>query len=220
MPEASKIVKAASAILLDFDGPVTRLMPPSTAAAAADAARRGLFNAAVPVPASLETTTDHIEILRHAGTLDRVAVRMTDDACIKVEIAAAAKSEPTPGARELLKAAAKRGQHVVIISNNAPEAIEAFLNRTDLAGYVRLVIGRPPRRPDLMKPNPFMVRGALTRLGVGAADAVLIGDSATDMRAARAASVPAVGFARIPARVPMLLEAGADDVTEDMAELA
>jgi phosphoglycolate phosphatase len=220
MPEASKIVKAASAILLDFDGPVTRLMPPAVSAAAADAARRGLFNAAVPVPKSLERTSNHLEVLRHAATLDRVAIRMTDDACIKAEIGAAAKSEPTPGAREMLKAAAKRGQEVVIISNNAPESIEAFLNRTDLAGYVGLVIGRPPRRPDLMKPNPFMVRGALTRLGITAAEAVLVGDSATDMQAARAAAVPAVGFARTPGRVKMLFEAGADDVTENMADLA
>ncbi|MBL0887540.1 HAD family hydrolase [Myceligenerans indicum] len=220
MPEASKIVKAASAILLDFDGPVTALMPPSVAAMAADAARRGLFNAAVPVPASLARTTNHLEVLRHAGTLDRVAIRMTDDACIKAEVAAAARSEITPGAREMLKTAARRGQQVVIISNNAPEAIEAYLNRSDLAGYVHLVIGRPPRRPDLMKPNPFMVRGALTRIGVAAADAVMIGDSATDMRAARSAAVPAVGFARTPGKVNVLFEAGADDVTEDMADLA
>ncbi|GAB4086448.1 hypothetical protein GCM10028784_30780 [Myceligenerans cantabricum] len=212
-------MKAASAILLDFDGPVTRLMPPSVAADAAEDARRGLFNAAVPVPRSLDKTKDHLEVLRHAGTLDRVAIRMTDDACIKAEVAAAARSEPTPGAREMLKATAKRGQEVVIISNNAPEAIEAFLNRVDLAGYVELIIGRPPRRPDLMKPNPFMVRGALTRIGIPAADAVMIGDSAGDMRAARAAGVPAVGFARTPGKVKILLEAGADEVTEDMAEL-
>ncbi|GAB3163930.1 HAD family hydrolase [Myceligenerans halotolerans] len=220
MPEASKIVKAASAILLDFDGPVTRLMPPSVAATAADAARRGLFNAAVPVPKSLEKTKDYLEVLRHAGTLDRVAIRMTDDACIKAEVAAATKAEPTPGVREMLKAAAKRGQEVVIISNNAPEAIETFLNRTDLAGYVGLVIGRPPRRPDLMKPNPFMVRGALTRIGILPDDAVMVGDSATDMQAARAAKVPAVGFARTAGKVKTLFDAGADDVTEDMAELA
>ncbi|MBE1875233.1 HAD family hydrolase [Myceligenerans pegani] len=220
MPEASKIVKAASAILLDFDGPVTRLMPPSVAATAADAARRGLFNAAVPIPRSLEKSKDHLEVLRHAGTLDRIAIRMTDDACIEAEAAAAARSEPTPGVREMLKAAARRGQDVVIISNNAPEAIEVFLNRTDLAGYVELVIGRPPRRPDLMKPNPFMVRGALTRVGIPAEDAVVVGDSATDMQAARAAGVPAVGFARTPGKVKTLFEAGADDVTEDMADLA
>lgn len=220
MSEASKIVKAASAILLDFDGPVTRLMPPSVAAPAADAARRGLFNAAVPVPKSLEKAKDHLEVLRYAGTLDRVAIRMTDDACIKAEIAAAATSEPTPGAREMLKAAARRGQEVVIVSNNAPEAIEEFLDRADLAGYIGLVIGRPPRRPDLMKPNPFTVRGVLTRLGITAGEAVMIGDSADDMQAARATGVPAVGFARTPSKVKALLDAGADDVTEDMATLA
>lgn len=220
MPDASTIVKAASAILLDFDGPVTRLMAPSTAAQAAQAARRGLFNAAAPVPASLESSKDHLEVLRYAGTLDRVAIRMTDDACIKAETAAAATSEPTPGARDMLKAAANRGQEVIIISNNAPEAVEAFLTRTDLTGYVDLVIGRPPRRPDLMKPNPFMVRGALTRIGLPAAEAVMIGDSPSDIQAAHAATVPAVGFARTPAKARKLAEAGADGVTEDMAELA
>lgn len=218
MPEASKIVKAAAAILLDFDGPVTRLMPPRVAAEAAEAARRGLFNAAAPIPKPLEKSKDHLEVLRYAGTLDRVAIRMTDDACIKAEVAAAAKADPTDGAREMLKAAAKRGQDVVILSNNAPEAIEAFLARTDLAGYVTLVIGRPPRRPDLMKPNPFMVRGALTRIGVPAADAVMVGDSTSDVEAALAAKVPAVGFARTAARVKGLLGAGAEGVVEDLNE--
>ncbi|GAA1860036.1 hypothetical protein GCM10009751_16940 [Myceligenerans crystallogenes] len=213
-------MKAASAILLDFDGPVTRLMSPKAAAEAAEAARRGLFNAAAPIPASLEKSRDHLEVLRHAGTLDRVAIRMTDDACIKAEVAAAAKADPTDGAREMLKAAARRGQEVVIIGNNSPESIDAFLNRTDLAGYVTLVIGRPPRRPDLMKPNPFMVRGALTRLGVPAAEAVMVGDSPSDIEAAVAAKVPAVGFARTAARVKSLLGAGAEGVVEDMNEFA
>lgn len=218
MSEASRVVKAASAILLDFDGPLTRLMPAATAAKAATAARRGLFNAAAPTPASLEKSKDHLEVLRYAGTLDRVAIRMTDDACIRAETRAAAEAEPTPGAREMLKAASKRGQEIVIISNNAPEAIELFLNRTDLAGYVDLVIGRPPRRPDLMKPNPFMVRGSLTRIGIPASEAVLIGDSPSDVQAAHAVKVPAIGYARAPGRAKILTEAGADGVTEDLTE--
>ena len=44
------------------------------------------------------------------------------------------------------------------------------------------------------KPDPAVVHLALSRLGVGPAEAVLVGDTAFDVGAGRAAGVAVIGF--------------------------
>jgi phosphoglycolate phosphatase-like HAD superfamily hydrolase len=65
----------------------------------------------------------------------------------------------------------------MIVSNNAPEAIDSYLDRHDLDGLVQAVFARPRGRPDLMKPHPELVKLAVATLGEPSDRFVFVGDS-------------------------------------------
>jgi len=69
-----------------------------------------------------------------------------------------------------------------------------------------------------MKPNADAVLRALDVLSIEAAEAVLVGDSASDMDAARAAGTWSIGYANRPQKRHHL--ADADAVIDDMGLLA
>ena len=108
---------------------------------------------------------------------------------------------------------------MVIVSNNAAAAIDAFLQRHHLTAYVRDVLGRPFMRPDLMKPHPHIVRRALTIAEASAESAVLIGDSVSDIDVARTVGVHSIGYGKTRRRRTELWESGADAVVNSVAEL-
>jgi phosphoglycolate phosphatase len=109
---------------------------------------------------------------------------------------------------------------VVIVSNNHASAIRNYLQRYELSECVRDVIGRPFMRPDLMKPHPHTVARALEIVGGDTQDAVLIGDSVSDIEVARATGVRSIGYAKTRQRGIELRNAGADALTDDIATLA
>lgn len=71
-----------------------------------------------------------------------------------------------------------------------------------------------------MKPNPAPVLKAIAALDVSPAACVLVGDSRTDIEAARAAQVRGIGYAKAPERREGLVEAGAVVVVDAMSELS
>ncbi|MFD0380663.1 HAD family hydrolase [Streptomyces sp. NPDC127112] len=75
-------------------------------------------------------------------------------------------------------------------------------------------------RPDLMKPNPFPIKRAAERAGVGVADCTLIGDSLTDVQAAHAAGTTVVAYANKPHKDALFAEAEADTITDTMHAIA
>jgi len=214
---AAELVQAAKAILLDFDGPVTALMPPPVNALAAAAARAALNG--VDLPAEVATTTDHLAVLRWTAINAPRRLAAVEDACVTKEIAAARTSKPTGGAFEFLRWCRQEDKSVVIVSNNAAEAITTYLNRFDLTALVRGIVGREPRRPDLLKPHPSLVLAALELAQAEPQGAVLIGDSVTDIEVAHATRVQAVGYAKSPARGHALEEAGADALVSSLIGL-
>jgi len=72
-----------------------------------------------------------------------------------------------------------------------------------------LAVGRPYAEPQRMKPNPESVLRAVRQLNGRPGECVLVGDSVTDIEAARRAGVRSIGFANKPSKYLMLLEAGA-----------
>jgi phosphoglycolate phosphatase len=211
---AARLIEQARAVLLDFDGPVTLLMPPPANAHAADAARAPL--AGLDTPGDVTATTDHLAVLRWTATHAADRLANVEQACIDAEIEAARLSHPTPGAIDFLHSCVQLDKPVVIVSNNAADAVVTFLNRYDATSLVRGIVGREPRRPDLLKPHPSLVLAALDLVQVAAGDAVLVGDSVTDIQVADATGVRAIGYAKTPARGRQLEEAGADAVVDSM----
>jgi phosphoglycolate phosphatase-like HAD superfamily hydrolase len=88
---------------------------------------------------------------------------------------------------ERLKAA---NTPVLIVSNNATEAVERVLKENNVEGLVDHVIGRQYNlRMGRLKPKPYLVLEALKLSGRGAGTALFVGDSVDDMRAGRAAGI-------------------------------
>lgn len=213
------LVASAKAVLLDFDGPVTPLMPKPRNAQAADAARQPLMHAGLKLPSSVTATTDHLAVLRYAAPLGPDLLAEVEEACIGAEVAAAKVSQPTPGAHDFLAACSRAEKPVVIVSNNAADAVHAYLLRFKLHGLVRGVVGRQLRRPDLMKPHPSLVGAAVDLTGVQAHECVMVGDSTTDIAAAHAWGIPAIGYAKTELRGQELTSVGAEAVTASISTL-
>lgn len=219
MTDAAQLVNDSAAVLLDFDGPVTPLMPPPANMRAADAARRALTEHGFTPPDDIAATSDHLAVIRWTGIQASKALADVENACTASEIDSARTCAPTPGAHALLAALHAAGTPVVIVSNNAAEPIRVYLERHGLAAYLRDVVGRPHLRPDLMKPHPYTVERALEIAGSLPGAAVLIGDSVSDIEVAKAAGVRSIGYAKTRQRGVELREAGAAAIVDRMAGL-
>lgn len=206
-------------ILLDFDGPMTLLLPPPANADLAVAARKSLTDAGVVLPPEITHTTDHLAVLRFAGRQPLHIARAVELVCIAAEIHAARTSRPSHGAHDAIRAFSESGRPIVVVTNNATAAVDAHLERHNLTSLISATVGRPFGQPGLMKPHPRLVDTALALLDTTGSECVLIGDSVTDVQAARHAGARCVGYAKSPARGAELLTAGADAIVDDMQAL-
>jgi phosphoglycolate phosphatase len=93
---------------------------------------------------------------------------------------------------------------------------ERLLEDLALAPYFDAVVGGDSL--SVRKPDPGHITGTLARLGVETDSAIMVGDSANDVQAARGAGIPAIvvsfGYTKIPAS-----ELGADALIDHFAEL-
>ena len=120
-------------------------------------------------------------------------------------------SRPFERAKAVAERLAKRG-HKLGVCTNKPEALSLKLMRElGLVGLFPAILGadsRPYRKPD-----PRHLFDTISELGGDPANAVLIGDSETDVKTARAANVPVIvvsfGYTEIPPH-----ELGADAVID------
>lgn len=218
MTDARALLLSARAVLLDFDGPVTPLMPAPLNMQTADVARAALARHGID-PGEVRATSDHLAIIRWTGSHAPAALADVEAACTTAEVEAARTSQPTPGAHDLMAALDAAGVPVVIVTNNAASAAQTYLERWNLTTRVRGVVGRPEHEPALMKPNPHTVKIALQIVEATPADAVLIGDSVSDVEVAHAAGLRALGYAKNPRRGRELATAGADALTETIGAI-
>lgn len=216
-----QVVEQTSALLLDFDGPITPLLPGT---AGRDLARRAvdvLHQAGASIPEHIESTTDHLAVLRYAAdTQPRRVLDQLEETCRAAEVVAALDAEPTPGSSDVFLAAKFAGRPVVIVTNNADEAVEAYLRRHQLSTLVLGIVGREPGHPELMKPNTRPVQLALDTLHADPHRCAFVGDSVTDVEVSRTTGVHSIGYAKTPERGQQLTAAGADAVTAEMINVA
>ncbi|HSD53047.1 MAG TPA: phosphoglycolate phosphatase [Burkholderiales bacterium] len=98
------------------------------------------------------------------------------------------RSVPFPGVVEGLRALHDAGLPLACITNKAERFTVDLLRRTGLDGFFGVVVcGDTVARK---KPHPEPVLTACARLGVRPGDALMIGDSANDVHAARDARCP------------------------------
>ena len=125
-------------------------------------------------------------------------------------------TRPYPGAIETLRALKAAGWRLAVCTNKPEAPSRAILAGLGFAGLFEAVSGGDSLA--VKKPHPGHLLGLLEALGAAPGAAVMLGDSANDILAARAAGLPAIaiahGYGGTPAR-----ELGADRVIECFAEL-
>jgi HAD superfamily hydrolase (TIGR01549 family) len=126
---------------------------------------------------------DLLEAQRMYYAMARIAVTYEFGAAESIRL-----FDDVPPILEHLKIA---GIPVVIVSNNAAEAVERVLENNDAKRLVDHVVGRNWKYGLLgnLKPRPLMVQKALALSGSGPDTALLVGDSVDDMKAGKRARV-------------------------------
>lgn len=108
------------------------------------------------------------------------------------EIKGVAEAEPVSNCEEILVALKSRGLKVGVVSASSSVAVTQALKKFDLEKYVDAVFTRDS--PGRMKPSSDHVLACLKALNCAPQNAILVGDNARDMQAARKAGVLAVGL--------------------------
>ncbi|ODU07296.1 MAG: hypothetical protein ABS81_02030 [Pseudonocardia sp. SCN 72-86] len=215
----AEVLRGARHILLDFDGPVCALYGGGSDNEVATTLRNLLSGGPLDIPAPIAHTSDPLEVLRYAALRSYQELSLIEAEFVSQEVHASTTATPTERAREAITALASSGRTITIVSNNSSDAVTAYLSRVGLAHIVDGVVGRVPRQPELMKPRPDLLQAAIEQRTANAKECVMIGDSASDIAAARAAGTLAIAFANRPAKTKQLEQERPDVMIESMAEI-
>lgn len=196
-------------VLLDLDGPVVRLLPDPQHLRLAAAARR-VARRHGPWP-ELDGLSDHVQVLRRVAEADRALAEQIEMLCAEAEDAAARRCPVRPDAARAVRQWVAEGRGVAVVSNNTLGAVRTVVRRAQLPPGVS-AHGRAAGGWDRLKPAPDLLVEALQRHGVPATRAVMVGDSVSDVQAADAAGVRAIGWAQQAQRARELTRAGATEV--------
>ena len=126
------------------------------------------------------------------------------------------RSRPFPGLEAALDQLAGRGCRFAVCTNKLEWLSVRLLDALGLSHRFAAICGADTF--GLQKPNPDFLRRTIERINGDAAQAVMVGDSVSDIRPAVAAGVPVVavdfGYSEVPVR-----DLGPDRVISAFAEL-
>jgi len=110
------------------------------------------------------------------------------------------RSRPFPGLEAALDQLAARGCQFAVCTNKLERLSRLLLDALKLTARFAAICGQDTF--GVMKPHPEILYKTILRAGGEAADAIMIGDSGTDVRTARAAQVPVIavdfGYSEVP----------------------
>jgi HAD superfamily hydrolase (TIGR01509 family) len=121
------------------------------------------------------------------------------------------------GARELLREVSRRGGIVVLATSAPEEELKLLRDVLDVEDTLEHVTSAED--VEAAKPEPDLVRVALDKAGVGADQALFLGDTVWDVEAAERAGVRCIGVLSGGVSEAALTEAGAIAVYPDVAAL-
>ncbi|NYI04172.1 HAD family hydrolase [Allostreptomyces psammosilenae] len=124
---------------------------------------------------------------------------------------------PVPGAAALLRACAGRGLRVVLSSS--AQAAELAAMRAALDADDAVAGATSSGDVEQSKPAPDLVRAALDLAGSLPQDTVFVGDTVWDARACAQLEVPFIGVLTGGISLRELVDAGAQEIYRDPAEL-
>jgi phosphoglycolate phosphatase len=207
----------ARTLLLDLDGTLVDTVPDIAAALNRLMMSRGL--ALFDFHATAAMVGDGVAVLVNRAFAARGVVpdeRALADFSADYGAHAAIASRPYPGVPELLRDLSAAGWRLAICTNKPVAAASALLEALDLMPLL-CAIGGGDSFP-VRKPDPAHLLATLAAAGGDVASAIMVGDHANDIAAAKGAGVKSVfvtwGYG------PITMAAGADAVVHDIAELA
>ena len=210
---------ALKAILIDMDGTITKfnldyMWMRRTALQMLKEA--GLWRPNLSDQMSIYAMLSEIRGSISSERLDEIKKRiyaMVD----KIEAEAAEQVQLMPGAREALDELKQMKKKIVVVTNNGRLGTERTLDRLGLRDIFDGVVTRDDA--EQLKPDPGIVLQALDLARVKAGEAILVGDSVIDIRAARGASVRSVAVPTGPFAVARLLEEEPDFIVSSFLEV-
>ncbi len=109
-------------------------------------------------------------------------------------------SRPFDGVEAALERFAAAGWHLAVCTNKLEHLARALLDELDMSRHFQAIVGADTF--ERRKPDAMPVLGAITLCGGDAARSVMVGDSRTDIDAARNAGIPVVavtfGYTPVP----------------------
>jgi phosphoglycolate phosphatase-like HAD superfamily hydrolase len=121
------------------------------------------------------------------------------------------------GSRELIVSLKQRGHTVVLASSAKQGEVEAYLDLLD--AWEIADAWTTSADVESTKPAPDLVHAAVARVDSDRADAVMVGDTPWDVRAAGGAKVPTLAVVTGGFSEAELRDAGAAEVYESVSEL-
>jgi phosphoglycolate phosphatase len=110
------------------------------------------------------------------------------------------RSRPFPGVEVQLDRLATAGYRLAICTNKLEWLSRRLVDALELSGWFAAICG--PDSFGVQKPDPQFFRSTVARAGGDPTSAIMIGDSITDIRTARAANVPIIavdfGYTDVP----------------------
>ncbi|MFI5978099.1 HAD family hydrolase [Streptomyces sp. NPDC051452] len=218
-----KLTTPAQVVLWDFDGPICRLFAGHKAErVAADLVEwlelRGLRGL---LTESERETLDPQVVLRAVGRRHPGSDLVTEleERLTREELRAAASALPTAYADPLIRTWTAVGARLAVTTDNSPRVARSYLETRGLAECFSPHLYGRTRQLDHLKPHPHCLHRALKAMGTAPAAALMIGDSVSDLAAAREAAVPFLGYARDEGKEKQLRTAGAEHVIRSLEPL-
>lgn len=216
MAGVRELLQEKDHVFLDFDGPVCDVFAQLPASEVADRLKRLV---GPDLPREVSASADPFDVLRYAASCGPNAAHVVERQLSRLENEAVSMVPPAPGAVEVIREWVAQGFTVTIVSNNSVEAIRAFLTVHELVEQVRRISARASSDPAQLKPHPALIEAAVKALGTSPAKCVMVGDSAADVLAARAAGVATVALATTSAKRRSLAALHPDALVSDLTDL-
>lgn len=99
---------------------------------------------------------------------------------------------PFPGAASLLAEAHRRGQRVILASSASQEEVDSYIELLNVAKVVHATTSIDDVTAS--KPAPDIFRSALEKAGVGSSEAIVIGDTPYDIKAAHSSGIASIAL--------------------------
>jgi len=121
-----------------------------------------------------------------------------------------------PAVEKILTQLKSAGALLAVCTNKPESASIKLLREFSLDGYFSAIIGGDSLA--VRKPDPGHILGTLEKMGATVSKAIMVGDSANDIDAAKAAGIPAIGVPFGYTAIP-IHDLGADLVVEHFDDL-